>query len=120
MSDRVTVDALALRARLEEQLGREANVQAQRIVDDLIREQARDGGGGQAEDELDLELVLNPRTGSRRQLHVYASDEPGVAYALEESEWTGCALRAVGRERLLSVIVDGKPYGVTSRVETGP
>jgi len=43
MSDRVTVDALALRARLEEQLGREANVQAQRIVDDLIREQARDG-----------------------------------------------------------------------------
>ena len=44
MSDRVTVDALALRARLEEQLGREANVQAQRIVDDLIREQARAGG----------------------------------------------------------------------------
>jgi len=112
------VDALKLRMRLEAQLDEEANAEAQRIVDDLIREQVRDGDADH--DDLDLTLVLDPLRDSRRRLHIYASDEPGVAYAVEHDEDNGCSWRPTGRERLQAVEVDGRRYGKGWGVEAGP
>ena len=115
---KIAVDALALRMRLEEQLDDEANEQAQRIVDDLIREEARDGDDGQT--DLDLTLVLDPLREPKRRLHIYASDEPGVAYAVEHDEDAGCSWRPKGRERLRAVEVDGKRYGAMHELGAGP
>jgi len=98
------VDALALRGRLEVQLDSEANAQAQRIVDDLVRQQARDGDD---RDEPELELIVSPIHGDSRRLRIQTAVEPGVAWALEEAEWTGCAWRPVGREQLDRVDIDG-------------
>jgi len=115
------VDALELRRRFEAQLDSEADAQAQRIVDDLIREQARaEATGDEDDDQLDLTLVLDPLREPRRRLHIYASDEPGVAYAVEHDEDAGCSWRPKGRERLRSVEVDGRRYGQGWEVEAGP
>ena len=116
--NRATVDALALRMRLEDQLDTEANDEAQRIVDDLIREQAR--ADASDEDELDLTLVLDPLREPRRRLHIYRSEEPGVAYAAEHDEDGGCSWRPTGRERLRSVELDGERFGAMHKVEDGP
>jgi len=115
------VDALELRARLEAQLDGEANAEAQRIVDKLVREQARaEAAGDEDADQLDLTLVLDPLREPRRRLHIYPSDEPGVAYAVEHDEDAGCTWRPKGRERLRSVEVDGRRYGQGWEVEAGP
>jgi len=116
-----SVDALELRRRLEAQLDGEADGTAQRIVDDLLREQARaEASGDDDGDKLDLMLVLDPLHEPRRRLHIYASDEPGVAYAAEHDEDAGCTWRPKGRERLSSVEVDGRRYGRGWEVNTGP
>ncbi len=114
-----TVDALELRQRLEAQLDGEANAEAQRIVDDLIREQSRAEATGD-EDEFETTLVLNPQVGSTRRLHIYESDEPGTEFAAEHDEWTGCSWRPKGRERLTSVEIDGERFGSRVGVFDGP
>jgi len=112
------VDALALRARLEEQLDTEANAQAQRIVDDLLREQARDND----HDSAETTIVLEPDLGPTRRLHIYESVTPGFPFALEKAERENPddAWHHKGRERLHSVVIDGRRYGVTAHVGTGP
>jgi len=112
------VDALALRARLEEQLDSEANAQVQRIVDDLLREQARDDD----HDSGETTIVIEPDLGPTRRLHIYESDTPGFPYALEEAERENpdAAWHHKGRERLHGVVIDGRRYGATARVGTGP
>ncbi len=115
-----SVDALELRRRLEAQLDDEANATAQRIVDDLIREQARAEVAGDEEDGFETTLVLNPQVGATRRIHIYESDEPGVEMAAEHDEWTGCAWRAKGRERLTSVEIDGERVGARAEVFDGP
>jgi len=96
------VDALALRACLESHLDSEANATAQRIVDDLIREQARAEATGD-----ELELVLSTTSGQTRRQRIRPHPDPGVGYLLEEAEWTGCAWRHAGSEDLTRVEVDG-------------
>lgn len=99
------VDALALRVRLEAQLDGEANATAQRIVDDLVREQARDESG-----EPELELVLSTTAGQTRRQRIRPHPDPGAAFLLEESEYTGCSWRHAGSEALTRVEVDGEVW----------
>jgi hypothetical protein len=55
----------------------------------------------------ELTLVLSTVGGQTRRLRIREAVEPGVAFALEEAEWTGCAFRVVGREQLDRVEIDG-------------
>ncbi len=113
------VDALQLRQRFEAELDGEAERTAQSILDELIREQARDG-----DDQHDAAttIVLKRDYGPTQRLHIYESDTPGIPFALEkaERESPDDTWHHKGRERLLSVEIDGRRYGATAEVDTGP
>jgi len=113
----VTVSALALRMRLEEQLDAAANAQAQRIVDDLIRGQACATDGDQ--DAPEMTLILSPVAGPTRRQRIRPHPDPGVAYLLEEASWTGCDWRHAGSEDLERVGVDGEVWHEADLVEVG-
>jgi len=72
------------------------------------------------DDDPELTLVLSSAVGPTRRLRIRRSGEPGVPFALEEAEWTGCAWRPVGHEPLDSVEIDGDAYHATGHVEDGP
>ena len=68
-------------------------------IDEIARGAARGGP--------ELTLVLSTAGGQTRRLRIREAVEPGVAFALEEAEWTGCPFRPVGREQLTRVEIDG-------------
>lgn len=91
-----------------------------------VRNEAASAAGQRAIDGVvgadgpELELILSPIASDARRLRIREAAEPGAAFALEESTWTGCAWRAVGREQLERVEIDGVAYHGDAEVITGP
>lgn len=81
----------------------------------LARVGAGDGVLEADRDDPELTLVLSTAGGQTRRLRIREAVEPGVAYALEEAEWTGCSFRVVGREQLDRVEIDGDVWHEADR-----
>lgn len=90
-----------------------------------VRNEAASEAGQRAIDGVvgtgtpELELILSPIASDTRRLRIREAAEPGVPFALEQSEWTGCSFRAVGREQLDRVEIDSVAYH-GEEVITGP